>query len=288
MIRHLHSSCIPNYQQPQLAWNRSLFMHRRPESRRSHLPPTGSSPDRGGAGTASVVRDAGPMAPGGGADRGSRRRMRAPGMPRCRRRPWPVSGPGPRKWARVSGAWLPSGGRAPGTSRPGRRLRFNSPGHGRTSLPGTTAPYPGYHAELCGWSWRTRAEPPLWVARVGSVLCANGVQNGEFCALVQAKLTGLAPLSSRFVMVLASGAIRHRPRRRLSTSGAGQSADDDSAISMGTLARMAQMEYKCSIPGASGNRRQWRRRHLGGCLGGRCPTAGSRRGLRWRGSCRRG
>ncbi len=47
---------------------------------------------------------------------------------------------------------------------------------------------------------------PLWVARVGSVLYANGVQNGEFCALVQAKLTGLAPLPSHFVMVLASGA----------------------------------------------------------------------------------
>ena len=56
-----------------------------------------------------------------------------------------------------------------------------------------------------------------WVARVGSVLCANGVQNGEFCALVKAKLTGLAPLPSRCVMVLARGGLRLPlwPGRRL-------------------------------------------------------------------------
>jgi hypothetical protein len=35
----------------------------------------------------------------------------------------------------------PSGGQAPGTSRQGR-LRFSSPGRGRTSLPGRPAPYP--------------------------------------------------------------------------------------------------------------------------------------------------
>ena len=46
------------------------------------------------------------------------------------------------------------------------------------------------------------------MATLSSVLYANGVQNGEFCALVQAKLTGLALLSSRFVMVLADGAWR--------------------------------------------------------------------------------
>jgi hypothetical protein len=41
---------------------------------------------------------------------------------------------------------------------------------------------------------------------MSSVLYANGVQNGEFCVLVQVKLTGLALLSSsRFVMVLAGG-----------------------------------------------------------------------------------
>ena len=60
----------------------------------------------------------------------------------------------------------------------------------------------------------------------------------------------------------------------------GRSADADSAISMGTLAGMAQMEYKCSIPGVSGSRLQWRKRRLGGWLGGRWATAGFRRGLR--------
>jgi len=63
-----------------------------------------------------------------------------------------------------------------------------------TLYTGGTGPYPARHPENSGGEAATfpkalditNKEESLWVARVGSVLYADGAQNGEFCAFVQA------------------------------------------------------------------------------------------------------
>jgi hypothetical protein len=121
------------------------------------MPRTGSSlTGRRGAGTPGRrACRTGPWRPGGEADRGSRRRRRAAGIPagtpRCRRRPWPVSGSGPGPGHELLDGW----GRRPLIiQRPGPRqaagprerhggagrLRFSSPARW---LPGAPAPCPG-------------------------------------------------------------------------------------------------------------------------------------------------
>jgi hypothetical protein len=119
-----------------------IIMHGRPVGERAHLPPTGSSL----IAVVSALRPRacrGPMAPGGEADRGSRHRRHP-----SRDAPVPstsvlASRGSPQTRARAHGR--------PGTPRQaarpwerhGRagRLRFSSPGRGRTWLPGASLPF---------------------------------------------------------------------------------------------------------------------------------------------------
>jgi hypothetical protein len=57
------------------------------------------------------------------------------------------------------------------------------------------------------------------------------------------------------------------------TAGCGQAGEPTGRPAAWTVSRscLAQTGYKCSIPGASGNRPQWRKRHPGGRLGGDVP-----------------
>ena len=128
-----------------------IFMHRSPELRMSAHAADRVFPDRRGAGTASVVHAApahGPLAvkliaghgAAGGPQRGPRpgRCDQVPNLGTSSRtagdagsRPWIIQRTGPRQAARAR-------------ERHGRaRLRFSSPGRGRTSLPGAPAPDPG-------------------------------------------------------------------------------------------------------------------------------------------------
>jgi hypothetical protein len=114
----------------------------------------------------------GPSPPGGEADRGSRRRRRAaqtrPGRPGAVDVPWLASGAGPEPGHELTDG----GGRRPWIirragprqaakpwERHGRagRLRFSSPGRGRTWLPGASAPHPGITlSDAGGQGERTR------------------------------------------------------------------------------------------------------------------------------------
>ena len=167
------------------SWTGRMFMHRHPGLRTHSSDPIRAADrvflDRRGAGTPSRrACRTGLWLPRGEADRGSRRGRRAvgapAGTPRCRRRPWPASGSGPGP-----GHELPDGrGRRPWIiqraeprqaakprERYGRagRLRFSSPGRGRTRLPGASAPRPGItlsDAGDQGERTRTRRSGRLW------------------------------------------------------------------------------------------------------------------------------
>jgi hypothetical protein len=134
-----------------------------PRTNRPHLPSTGSFLTA----VAPVLRPScvthGPMAPGGEADRGHSAGSDAGGCRDAVDVPWPVSGSGPRKWARAPG-------------RPGSRQAAKPREH--------------HHAKRHRRTKITRAEPPLcadcrpfdvgWLALLKNFMHAPGVPPCEF------------------------------------------------------------------------------------------------------------